>query len=287
MSRRALGRGLRALMPDAGPRGARFEAREVAVASIVPNRFQPRMNVEDKAIEELAESIRQHGVLEPIIVRPLDKGYELVAGERRWRAAAAAGLEHVPAVVRELTDKEAIAVALIENLQREQLDPIEEARGFRQLMELFNATQEEVAQEVGRSRSSVANSLRLLTLEEPIQEYLRRGELTVGHGKALLGLPPGERRVAVARQVVQKGLSVRGTEELVKRQLQTGSTRARTRRTDPGVRELEQRLESALGTRVRVSRRARGGGRIEIEYYSDEDMMRILDVLGRDTGGWW
>lgn len=287
MSRRALGRGLRALMPEAGPRGARFEAREVAVASIVPNRFQPRMNVEDKAIEELAESIRQHGVLEPIIVRPLDKGYELVAGERRWRAAAAAGLEYVPAVVRELTDKEAIAVALIENLQREQLDPIEEARGFRQLMELFNATQEEVAQEVGRSRSSVANSLRLLTLEEPIQEYLRRGELTVGHGKALLGLPPGERRVAIARQVVQKGLSVRGTEELVKRQLQTGSGRSRTRRTDPGVRELEERLESALGTRVRVSRRARGGGRIEIEYYSDEDMLRILEVLGQNSSGWW
>lgn len=287
MSRRALGRGLRALMPEAGPRGARFEAREVAVASIVPNRFQPRMNVEDKAIEELAESIRQHGVLEPIIVRPLDKGYELVAGERRWRAAAAAGLEHVPAVVRELTDKEAIAVALIENLQREQLDPIEEARGFRQLMEMFHATQEEVAQEVGRSRSSVANSLRLLTLEEPIQEYLRRGELTVGHGKALLGLPPGERRVAVARQVVQKGLSVRGTEELVKRQMQSTSSRTRARRADPGVRDLEQRLESALGTRVRVSRRARGGGRIEIEYYSDEDMMRILEVLGQDSAGWW
>lgn len=283
MSRRALGRGLRALISEGGSAAGQLDARQVPVKAIVPNRFQPRLDPQDSSIDELAESIRQHGVLEPVIVRPLAKGYELVVGERRWRAATLAGLESIPAVVRDMSDRESIAVALVENLQREQLDPIEEARGFKRLMELFDVTQEELAAEIGRSRSSVANSLRLLTLEEEIQEMLRAKKISVGHAKVLLGLPPGEARVELARQVAEGGLSVRETEALVQGQGETRkpvrkATTAR-RKVDPSIRSLEERLESALGTKVRVTHRARGGGKIEIEYYNDDDVARIVEVI--------
>lgn len=283
MSRRALGRGLRALIAESGSAAGQLDARQVPVKAIVPNRFQPRLDPQDSAIEELAESIRQHGVLEPVIVRPMGKGYELVVGERRWRAATLAGLESIPAVVRDMSDRESMAIALVENLQREQLDPIEEARGFKRLMELFDVTQEELAQEIGRSRSSVANSLRLLTLEEEIQEMVRSKRISVGHAKVLLGMPPGPGRVELARRVAETGMSVRETEALVqgkseeKRAKRKASRRAR--RVDPAVRSLEQRLEMALGTKVRVTHRARGGGTIEIEYYNDEDVARIVEVI--------
>lgn len=289
MSKQRLGRGLQALMSSAGGRSEGMETREVPVTAIVPNRWQPRMDVEDKNIEELAASIRQHGVLEPIIVRPMGKGYELVVGERRWRAAKAAGLSRIPALVREMTDREAAAVALIENLQREQLDPIEEAMGYKRLMDLFDVTQEEVAREVGRPRSSVANSLRLLALEPTIQDMLRDGRLSPGHGKVLLGVPAGEGRVALAKEVAAKGLSVRETEALVKGGAKKPEKKPRKaeKSKDPAVREAEQRLEAALGTRVRVSRRSAGGGRIEIDYYGDEDLVRIMEALGVDVGSGW
>lgn len=289
MSRQRLGRGLQALMPAVGGRSEGPEIREVPVTAIVPNRYQPRMDVEERNIEELAASIRQHGVLEPIIVRPMGKGYELVVGERRWRAATAAGLSHIPALVREMTDREAMAVALIENLQREQLDPIEEAMGYKRLMEMFEVTQEEVAREVGRPRSSVANSLRLLSLEPAIQDMLRDGRLSAGHGKVLLAVPGGEGRVALAKEVAAKGLSVRDTEVLVKAGTKKPVKKPRKaeKPKDPALREVEGRLEAALGTRVRVSRRSAGGGRIEIDYYGDDDLVRIMEALGVDDRSSW
>lgn len=281
--RRALGRGLGSLLPTATD--AQLDARLVPVDEIQPNRYQPRTDMDEAALAELAESIRTHGVLEPIIVRPVDEGYELVVGERRWRAAQQAGLSEIPSVVRHMTDQEAAVVALVENLQREDLNPIEEAQAFRRLLEL-NLTQEEVAAQVGRSRPAVANSLRLLTLPADVQSLIARGELSVGHAKVLLGVVNPVQRQAVLREVLEKGLTVRQAEELVRGLTARRGGGDRHRRPaakreanlDPVWVDFEERLAEALGTKVRVQPQGRGG-RIVIEFYGHEDIDRLLELI--------
>jgi len=233
------------------------------------------------ALRELTDSIRTHGVLEPVIVRPMEDGYELVVGERRWRAAQAAGLGTIPAVIRELSDQEAAVLALVENLQRQDLNPIEEARAFERLQEL-GLTQEEVAAQVGRSRPAVANALRLLSLEEDLQELVARGNVSVGHAKVLLGVEdPGARR-KLAQEILRQGLTVRQTEELVRAKKKSPKPiprrKGRAPATDPLWVDVETRLSEALGTRVMVQRQGEGG-RIVIEFYTEEDVDRLLELL--------
>ena len=301
MSRQALGRGLRALIPE-GALGVvdRESLREVPVEQVAPNPFQPRRQFSDEQLQELAESIKVHGVLEPIVVRPVEGPgpvrYQLVVGERRWRAARLAGLATLPAVVRSVGDREMLQMALVENLQREDLNPLEEAEAYRRLMEEFGLSQEDVARAVGRSRPTVSNTLRLLELEPEIQELLRAGRLSAGHGKALLGLPRGRARVELARRAVEEALSVREIEQLV-REMAEGTLPAQTasggqggvarkglRREAPGGgrrwAEVEAALERALGTRV-VIREGRRKGRIEIEFYGEEDLVRLVELLGQ------
>ena len=296
MSRQALGRGLRALIPESSL-GVGEGLREVPVAEVAPNPFQPRRQFADDNLQELAESIRAHGVLEPVVVRPVEGRepvrYELVVGERRWRAAQLAGLTTLPAVVRSVGDREMLQMALVENLQREDLNPVEEAEAYRRLVEEFGLSQEEVARAVGRKRPTVANTMRLLELEPEILEALRSGRLSAGHGKALLGLPPGPGRVELARRVMERALSVRETEELVRR-LAQGPPDGSQARAGPGGgarssggtgehrrwAEVEAALERALGTRV-VIREGRRKGRIEIEFYGEEDLVRLVELLGQ------
>lgn len=283
---RRLGRGLGALLPTAGEGGAAdLDVRRIDVAQIHPNRYQPRTVMDPEALRELTESIRTHGVLEPIIVRPDGENFELVVGERRWRAAQAAGLEDVPAVVRELTDEETAVIALVENLQREDLNPIEEARAYKRLLDL-NLTQEEVALQVGRSRSAVANSLRLLTLDDGTQELVARGDLSVGHAKVLLSVDTPSVRAKLQEQVLRDGLTVRQTEELVRKDgasPRTGSRRrirsvAREDARRTAWHDVEQRLTETLGTKVRVEEQGQGG-RIVIQFYSAEDANRLIDLI--------
>ncbi len=280
--RRALGRGLGSLLP--GGTDAELDTRLVPVDQIQPNRYQPRSDMDPEALAELAESIRTHGVLEPIIVRPMEAGYELVVGERRWRAAQQAGLSQIPSVVREMSDQEAAVIALVENLQREDLNPIEEAKAFKRLLEL-NMTQEEVAAQVGRSRSAVANSLRLLTLPADMQALISNGRLSVGHAKVLLGVDSPVQREALLRRVLDEQMTVRQTEELV-RSVSAGRRRPHRRRSappavsrkDPVWLDLEERLSEALGTKVKVQPQGEGG-RIVIEFYGHEDIGRLLELI--------
>lgn len=282
---RRLGRGLGALLP-AEP-VTELNARYVDVQSIRPNRYQPRTEMDPEALQELTDSVRTHGVLEPVIVRPIGAGFELVVGERRWRAAQQAGLTEIPAVVRELSDEETAIIALVENLQREDLNPIEEARAYKRLLDL-NLTQEEVAAQVGRSRSAVANSLRLLTLDSKTQTLLARGELSVGHAKVLLSVQSVTARERLQTQVLDRGLTVRQTEELVRglgpkpaRAESSGtrhSPRARNKARDDAWIDVEERLSETLGTKVRVVPQG-SGGRIVIEFFSTEDASRLLDLI--------
>lgn len=280
--RRGLGRGLGSLLPTSTE--ASLDARLVAIDAIRPNPFQPRTEMDEAALAELTESIRTHGVLEPVIVRPADNGYELVVGERRWRAAQRAGLREIPAVVRAMTDQEAAVVALVENLQRQDLNPIEEAKAFKRLMEL-NMTQEEVAQKVGKSRPAVANSLRLLTLPADVQALISSGQLSVGHAKVLLGVDEPQLRSIVLQQVLEKQLTVRQAEELVRTLRERKESAARARREekrgavkDPVWVDVEERLTEALGTRVTVQPQGKGG-RIVIEFYGYEDIGRLLELI--------
>lgn len=282
--KRGLGRGLEALLPGMQAR-ENERAQEIDVAKVRPNPHQPRMQFDEQSLGELAESIRQYGVLQPLIVRRAGDGFELVAGERRWRAAQLAGLQTVPAIIRQFDDHEMTEVALIENLQRENLNPIETARAYRMLMDVHGLDQDEIAARVSKSRSAVANSLRLLALEDEIQEHVERGELSEGHARALLAIPGGERRRAAARKVIEEALSVRKTEELARRLAARPAPAARhgagpvaTTRTHPDVARLERELTESLAAPVRI----RSGGRkgtIEVDFFGDEDLERIVGRL--------
>lgn len=280
MSRKALGRGLRALIPEAI--GTLSDVREISIHAIRANENQPRRRFDPAALAELSESIKQHGVLEPLIVRPVGTDYEIVVGERRWRAAQMAGLETVPALVRHYDDREATEIALVENLQREDLNPIEEAEAYQRLIDLFGLTQEEVAQRVGRERSTVANRLRLLFLEPEIREMIEAGSITAGHAKALLGAEPGKQRVALARMIAEQGLSVRQVEELIRKRRQPKQSPKRiVVEKDPHWEAIESEFRDVLGTKVNVVHRGDNRGKIEIEFYSAEDIERILSILRR------
>jgi ParB family transcriptional regulator, chromosome partitioning protein len=275
-----LGRGLAALIPQ---RPDSRPTQDLPIASITRNPYQPRRAVEVEALQELAASIAEHGVLQPILVTETADGYRLIAGERRLRAAEMAGLERIPALVRSVEESQQLAFALIENLQRTDLNPIEEARAFRQLIDDFGLTQEEVARRVGRSRPAVTNTLRLLDLAPGVLAALEAGTLSEGHGRALAGLPDHARQEEVARIVLGRGLSVRQTEELVRRLREDGSEpRRRPERQEvPHSAELERvesKLRTALGTKVSVTA-GRRGGRITIEYYDDDDLNRIYERL--------
>ena len=282
--RRGLGRDLTALLGAAAGGGLDEPAsdglRRIPVERIRRGPHQPRRDFDPEALERLAASIRAQGVVQPVVVRPAGDGaYELIAGERRWRAAQMAGLAEIPAVVREVDDRTAAALALVENIQRQDLNPIEEARGLARLIEEFGLTHQEAAEAVGRSRAAVTNLLRLLELEAEVRAMVERGELEMGHARALLALPPARQREAAAR-VVARGLSVRETERLVRR-LRAPAARPAAARRDPDVARLEQALSEQLGAPVRLEHRPGGGGRIVIRYTSLEELDGILDRLRR------
>ena len=272
----ALGRGLSALIPSRDD--APSSTREILLSEIRVNPHQPRRDVENANLEALAMSITDHGVLQPILVTETLDGYRLVAGERRVQAARLAGLERIPAVIRQLADREQLELALVENVQREDLNPIEEANAFRQLHEEFGLTQDEIARQVGRARTTVTNTLRLLELDEGVQAAVADGRLSEGHARALVGLPPVQ-QLHLVSAIVDSGLSVRQAEELARRLREPKPTRPTTeRRSDPDLERVEDDLRTALGTKVSVAR-GRKGGRIVIEYYTDEDLGRLYDRL--------
>ena len=275
-----LGRGLASLIPQRAV--GQPTTLEVPITRISPNPHQPRKRFGSEELASLTESIREHGVLQPILLTETVDGYQLVAGERRLRAAQAAGLERVPAVIRQLADREQIELALVENLQREDLDPLETAEAYRQLIEEFGFTQDDVATRVGKARSTVANTLRLLDLAPGVQTAVADGRLTEGHGRALGGLAV-ELQDRVLDSVIGQELSVRQTEELVRRlrEPKPEPTGPLARRTDPELERVEEDLRRSLGTKVSLAR-SRRGGRIVIEYYSDEELGRLYERL---TGG--
>lgn len=277
-----LGKGLDALFADNSTEETRG-AVKLKVSEIEPNKAQPRKTFDEKALTDLAESIAQHGVLQPLLVRPLPNGgYQLVAGERRWRASRMAGLAEVPVVIRELTDKETMELALIENLQREDLNPIEEAEGLQLLMENYGLTQEETSKRVGRSRPAVANSLRLLNLPEPVQEMARMGRISAGHARALLAFDDMEKLIETARMVATQEISVREVERLSKKAAQEPSQRAKKEeRRASYYTEVELALTEALGRKVRVTG-GKGKGLLEIEFYSAEDLADLANRLGSE-----
>ena len=252
------------------------------ISQVEPNRGQPRKKFDEETLEELAESIRQHGILQPLLVQKRDNHYEIVAGERRWRAAKLAGLREIPVLIQEFTDQEAMEIALIENIQREDLNAVEEAQAYRTLMQEFHLTQEEVAEKVGKSRAAVANRLRLLRLPEKIQGWLAAGELSEGHARAILSLEDEERQLEAARQVMEKKLSVRETEKLV-RELQKPPAQKKDdswREKDQFIYEkLEEELRALTGTKAVIQRRENGRGRIQLNYYSVEELERLMDLF--------
>ena len=277
--RPALGRGLSALIPDAPPAPAISAERalEVDIDLLRPNKFQPRSQMDDARIDELSRSIRSNGVIQPIVVRKAETGYEIVAGERRWRASQRAGLLKVPVVVRDTPDDKLLAAALIENIQREDLNPMEEAVAYRRLADEFGLTQEQIAESVGKDRSSIANYVRLLKLPAAIRDQIGSAVLSMGHARALLSLPDEAVQVRIAREVVGKRLSVRETEALVKRTIEPPPARPEPAK-DVHTRAAEERLRFALGTRVRIVRK-RKGGRVEIDFGDENELHRIYEQL--------
>lgn len=281
--RQALGRGLDALFATSGERPARSDGvMQVPIERIIPNPHQPRSSFDQDKLEELAESIRTHGLIQPLVVTETVEGFVLIAGERRWRASRLAGLEQVPVIVKESTSQDMLELALIENIQRADLNPMEEAHAYRQLMDEFGLTQEEVAERVGKARSTVANLVRLLTLPDSIQIAVNDGRLSGAHARALLPLPTAEMQVGAMNQVVKLGLSVRQTETLVTSLMAESRPEPRPRKQlPPELIEIQDRFESALGTRVNIEKGEKGG-RVIIHFYSDEDLDALFDSIVGD-----
>ncbi|WP_126429221.1 ParB/RepB/Spo0J family partition protein [Brevibacillus marinus] len=279
MSKR-LGKGLSALIP-ANLLEEGEQVSEIAVAEIRPNPYQPRKEFTPEALKELTESIKEHGIIQPLIVRKSIKGYELVAGERRLRAAKEAGLKTVPVVVKAYSDQQLMEIALIENLQRENLNPIEEAEAYQKLMEHCSYTQDELAQKVGKSRPHVANMLRLLNLPQAIRKLVSTSELSMGHARAILPVEDHELQWKLANDVIKQQLSVRQLEELVKQLSVSRETKGKAKKSvkrEPAIQQMEERLRTRLGTLVKIKRGARKG-KIEIEFYSDDDLERIMELI--------
>ena len=300
---RGLGRGLDALFSGGAPREslAEGEIHQVPLKMISPNRFQPRRVFEEEALSDLAQSIKQHGVLQPVMVRKTLEGYELVAGERRWRASQLAGLKTIPAILKDYTDGEMTEIALIENLQRENLNPIEEALAYKRLMEEFGLTQEEVARKIGRSRSLIANMVRLLQLHPEVQQYLWQGTLTNGQARPLLAIDKPELQIEAANRIVEEGLSARDVEAMVRQMLNRRERKSEEEiqeATDESdevseernffIEEMEDRLKIMLGTQVKI-KSGKAKSKIEIEFYSTEDLERLMEAFAAlqvgKTGG--
>lgn len=290
--RPALGRGLSALIPNTPPPPSREQAppvdrpraQELDIDLLIPNPRQPRLQMDDAKLEELAQSIRANGVIQPIVVRRAGDQYEIVAGERRWRASQRAGLLKVPVAVKEIPDDKLLEVALIENIQRENLSPIEEAQAYRRLTDELEMSQEDIARQVGKDRATVSNYMRLLRLPAEVRTALNEGALAMGHARALLSLTDDTSQRRVGRDVIARGLSVRDTEALVKRELEAkpgDKPKPEPARIDPNTRAAEDQLKLALGTRVRIIRKGKRG-RIEIDFTSEEELQRIFELLTED-----
>ncbi len=280
MEKKALGRGLDALLPTGKPTAApeRGDSQEIRLDAIVPNRFQPRQQFSEVELAELTASIKENGILQPVLVRRKGDGiFELIAGERRLRAAKLAGMERIPALIRNVSDQESMVLALVENLQRDDLNPMETARAYHRMLNEFGLTQEAIAQKVGRERSSVANMLRLMTLPNEIQQMVEADQLSTGHAKVILGLTAPEAQLQLARQIVREQWSVREAEQAVQDHAQARKSAKRPVRV-PLRSDLEERLQKRLGTRVDVQK-GRHGGKIIIHYFSPEELDGIVEQL--------
>jgi ParB family transcriptional regulator, chromosome partitioning protein len=293
MARSGLGKGLGALIgnPAVAPRAdteSGERVHQLNLASIVPSALQPRKDFAREALQELIDSIRQHGIIQPLIVRQVGARFELIAGERRWRAAQEVGLTQVPVIIRSASDLEVLEISLIENLQRADLNPIEEAQGYARLANEFGMRQEDIALKVGRSRAAVANAMRLLDLHPQVQIWLAQNLLSVGHAKVLLALKSPEEQLLAGETVLRRNATVRSTERLVARQLGIGRSRRRQRAvgqtvTPAAIEDLQNRLQQHLATHVSIHHGEKRG-RIEIEYYGDDDLQRIVAALGLTPG---
>lgn len=281
MEKKALGKGLGALLPDSLPKALPIEretTQDIPLDRIVPNRYQPRRTFEPGEMAQLAESVRKNGVLQPVLVRRKAEGYfELIAGERRYRAAKSAGLRSIPAVVRNSSDEQSMELALVENLQREDLNPIEEARAYHRLVTEFGLTQDSLAQRFGKDRSSIANSIRLLNLPNEIQGLVESFKISTGHAKVLLGLSRPDLQLKLVKRILEGQLSVRQTELLITSELRAGKTKAAARRLT-AYPDLEEKLRKRLGTKVTISKK-RKGGCIEIHYFEPADLDRVTEMI--------
>ena len=292
-----LGRGLDALFADAVPvsdpvkeekqvKSNREKAEDVTgdsvqyinIHDIMPNANQPRKTFSEDKIEELAKSIKEHGIIQPIVVRRKDNSYEIVAGERRWRAARKADLVQVPCLIRDLSDEQNMLIAIIENMQREDLNPVEEAEGLNQMIETFGMTQEQISKSVGKSRPYIANALRLLKLPDYIKEEMSEGRISAAHGRTLIPVEDENLRRALCQRIIKEGLSVRETERLVSEQGKTKKKRPAAKVKNPDVARVEEELKETLGTRVTINQNGKKG-RIEIEFFSREELDRLRDLL--------
>ena len=279
MNRKALGRGLGALLSSDTTIDLGVEPTEVDVNQIVAGPMQPRTHFDEGSLEGLADSIRTHGIVQPLLVRRHGDRFELIAGERRWRAARLAGLSKVPVIVKDVPDKDLLEIALIENIQREDLNPIEEAQAYKRLIENVGLTQEALAARVGRDRSYITNYLRLLKLPDDLQQLVVEGRLSTGHARTLLGLSHVDLQRRIARQVIDGALSVRATEHLVRKAVD-GTPQNTAAAVDPNIRAAETKLRRALGTQVRIVQlRGEGRGKVEISFFSNQDLDRIYNLL--------
>lgn len=287
---KGLGKGLEALfsnseinMNEFSPESAEETEKQgisfIDINDIKPNEKQPRKNFDEEKLEELASSIREHGLIQPVILRQASKGYEIVAGERRWRACRKAGFKEIPAIIKELTDEQNMLITIIENMQREDLDPIEEAEGLNQMITSFGMTQEEVSKSVGKSRPYITNALRLLKLPEIVRDFLSEGKLSAGHARAIAGISDEEKQIEIARYAVEQEISVREIEKLIKEGgLQKKKSSRRKIEKSADVRQVEEDLKQIMGTKVNLSQKGKKG-RIEIEYYSREELERLIELL--------
>lgn len=273
----ALGKGLGALIPDIEVT-SEDTVVEVNINEIEPNADQPRKKFDEDKLQELAESIKEHGVVQPVIVKKDGDFYKLIAGERRWRAARMAGLKTIPAIAKDFTDNEIMEISLIENIQREDLNPMEEAEAYKRLMDEFKMTQEKIAEKIGKSRPAIANTMRLINLDDRVKGYVIDGVLSGGHARALVNIDQKDLQYEVAKKIIDNNLNVRQTEKLIKKLLLSKILDPAKAKSNPYIEDIQKRMENALGTKVSISHGKRKG-KIEIEYYTYKDLERILELL--------